>query len=103
MTKLARLLKDVRACTLCAKHLPHKPRPVVRASSTARLMIIGQAPGTKVHESGIPWNDRSGDRLREWLGVDRDSFYDESRLAIVPMGFCFPGQDKKRRRLTAAS
>jgi uracil-DNA glycosylase len=95
MTKLDRLLKDVRACTLCAKHLAHKPRPVLRASASARLMIIGQAPGTKVHESGVPWDDRSGDRLREWLGIDRGTFYDESKIAIVPMGFCFPGQDKK--------
>ena len=95
MTKLAKLLCDIRACTLCAKHLPHKPRPVVRAKASARVVIIGQAPGTKVHDSGIPWNDKSGDRLREWLGVDSHTFYDESRIAIVPMGFCFPGQDAK--------
>ncbi|MDX2143606.1 MAG: uracil-DNA glycosylase family protein [Rhodospirillaceae bacterium] len=95
MTKLASVLKDVRACTLCAQHFKHDPRPVVRISSTARVLIIGQAPGTKVHASGVPWDDRSGDRLREWLGVDRDTFYDEARIAIMPMGFCFPGQDKK--------
>jgi uracil-DNA glycosylase len=94
MTKLPRLLKEVRACTLCAKHFDHDPRPVLRISSTARVLIIGQAPGTKVHDSGVPWDDRSGDRLREWLGVDRDTFYDETRIAIMPMGFCFPGQDK---------
>jgi len=93
MSKLNALLKKVRACTLCAD-LPLGPRPVLRAGTTAKLLIIGQAPGTKVHESGIPWNDRSGDRLREWLGVDRDTFYDEARLAIMPMGFCYPGVDK---------
>jgi uracil-DNA glycosylase len=94
-TPLDRLLKRVRRCTLCAAHLSLGPRPVVRAHGDARLLIIGQAPGTKVHETGIPWNDRSGDRLRQWLGVDRDTFYDESRVAIMPMGFCFPGQDAK--------
>ncbi|MCB2106773.1 MAG: uracil-DNA glycosylase family protein, partial [Rhodobacteraceae bacterium] len=87
--KLDRVLKDVRACTLCAAHLPLGPRPVLRASPGARILIVGQAPGTKVHESGVPWNDRSGDRLREWLRVDRDTFYDERRIAIVPMGFCY--------------
>jgi uracil-DNA glycosylase len=93
MSKLGALLKNVRACTLC-RDLPLGPRPVLRASSSAKLLIIGQAPGTKVHESGIPWNDRSGDRLREWLGVDRETFYDEARVAIMPMGFCYPGVDK---------
>jgi len=85
------LLSDIRGCTICAADLPIGPRPVVRASATARLLIIGQAPGTKVHESGIPWNDPSGDRLRDWLQIDRDTFYDESRIAIMPMGFCYPG------------
>lgn len=94
-SKLDRLLKKVRRCTLCAAHLSLGPRPVLRASTSARLLIIGQAPGTKVHETGIPWNDRSGDRLRQWLDVDRETFYDESQIAIVPMGFCFPGQDTK--------
>lgn len=82
----------VRACTLCAAHLPLGPRPVFRVSATARLLIIGQAPGTRVHETGIPWNDRSGDRLRQWMGLDRESFYDETRIAIVPTGLCYPGR-----------
>lgn len=82
----------VRACRLCEAHLPLGPRPVFRVSPTARLLIIGQAPGTRVHETGIPWNDRSGDRLREWLGMDRESFYDVSRIAIVPTGLCYPGR-----------
>ncbi|MDX2221649.1 MAG: uracil-DNA glycosylase family protein [Rhodospirillaceae bacterium] len=92
--RLARLLTEVRACTLCAPHLPLGPRPVLRARPSARLLIIGQAPGTKVHDTGIPWNDRSGDRLRTWLGLDRDAFYDDARVAIVPMGLCYPGVDK---------
>jgi len=92
---LDRILREARACTLCADHLPLGPRPVLRASAEARLLIVGQAPGTRVHETGIPWNDASGDRLREWLAVDRETFYDESRIAIVPMGFCYPGRDKK--------
>ncbi|MCE2510908.1 MAG: uracil-DNA glycosylase family protein [Alphaproteobacteria bacterium] len=86
------LLRKVRACDLCKAHLPFAPKPVLRASVTARILIIGQAPGTRVHESGIPWNDASGDKLREWLDLDRDTFYDESRIAIVPMGFCYPGK-----------
>src|SRR6202047_552648 len=89
---LARLAAEIRACRACADHLPLGPRPVFRASATARLLIAGQAPGTKVHETGIPWNDPSGDRLRNWLRMDRDTFYDESRIAIVPMGFCYPGR-----------
>jgi uracil-DNA glycosylase len=88
---LDRLVEQARACRLCA--LPHEPRPVLRVSATARLLIIGQAPGTKVHATGVPWNDASGDRLRQWLLLDRDTFYDVSRVAIMPMGFCFPGQD----------
>lgn len=95
MTSLGTILKDARACTLCAQDLPLGPRPVLRASKTSRLLIIGQAPGTRVHESGIPWNDKSGDRLREWLNVDKEKFYDDSRIAIVPMGFCYPGRDTK--------
>jgi len=93
VVSLERLLREIRACRVCAAHLPLGPRPVLRAKASARLLIIGQAPGTRVHESGIPWNDRSGDRLREWLQLDRDTFYDESRVAIVPMGFCYPGVD----------
>jgi uracil-DNA glycosylase len=86
------LLAEIRACRICAAHLPLGPRPVVRAGATARLLIVGQAPGTKVHETGIPWNDPSGDRLRHWLALDRDTFYDESRIAIIPAGFCYPGR-----------
>jgi uracil-DNA glycosylase len=90
-----RLLREVRGCTVCVKSLPLGPRPVLRARRSARLMIIGQAPGTRVHETGIPWNDASGRRLREWLDVDDETFYDESRIAIVPMGFCYPGANPK--------
>lgn len=92
---LAPLLQDIRACMHCAAHLPLGPRPVVRAKPSARLMIIGQAPGTRVHESGVPWDDRSGDRLRDWLQVTSDLFYDESKIAIMPMGFCYPGVNDK--------
>jgi len=92
---LAQLLLDVRACRLCEANLPLGPRPVLRASETARLLIVSQAPGTKVHETGIPWNDPSGDRLRTWLGMNRDEFYDESRIAIIPMGLCYPGRHPK--------
>jgi uracil-DNA glycosylase len=89
---LKRLLDEVRACRLCEAHLPLGPRPILRAAPPARLMIVGQAPGTRVHETGIPWNDPSGELLREWLAVDRDTFYDESRIAIVPTGLCYPGR-----------
>ena len=92
MQNLSTLLTEIRACTLCAAHLPLGPRPVLRASATARILIVGQAPGTKVHASGIPWDDASGARLRAWLGLDAETFYDESRIAIVPMGFCYPGR-----------
>ena len=89
---LDRLLEEARACTLCAAHLPLGPRPVLRAAPSARLMIVGQAPGTRVHETGIPFNDPSGDTLRAWLGVDRETFYDATRIAIVPTGLCYPGK-----------
>jgi uracil-DNA glycosylase len=92
---LETLLGEVRDCRVCAGSLPLGPRPVLRARDTARLLIIGQAPGTRVHETGIPWNDASGDRLRHWLNVERETFYDESRIAIVPMGFCYPGRDER--------
>jgi len=97
---LSDLVSDIRACRVCVesprgKPLPHEPRPVLQASGTARLVVCGQAPGTRVHESGRPFTDRSGDRLREWMGVTSEEFYDEARVAIVPMGFCFPGQDAK--------
>lgn len=98
--ELAALAARIRACRICrdtptGRPLPHEPRPVVVASSRARILIAGQAPGTRVHASGIPFDDRSGDRLREWLGVDRPQFYDPDNFAIVPMGFCFPGLDAK--------
>lgn len=92
---LAALLERVRACDICQATLPLGPRPVVRAQASARILIIGQAPGTKVHETGIPWNDPSGDRLRDWLQLDKDTFYDDSRVAIVPTGFCYPGRYEK--------
>jgi uracil-DNA glycosylase len=83
---------EARACTVCSAVLPLGPRPVFRVSATARLLIIGQAPGTKVHATGIPWNDPSGERLRGWLMMDREQFYDAGRVAIVPMGLCYPGR-----------
>lgn len=92
-TALDALLAEVRGCRLCEAHLPLGPRPVVRMAQTARLLIIGQAPGTKVHESGVPWDDRSGERLRDWLRMAPEVFYDETRVAIMPMGFCYPGRD----------
>jgi uracil-DNA glycosylase len=90
---LDQVLGEIRACTLCREVLPLGPRPVVRAQASARLLIISQAPGTRVHETGLSFNDRSGDRLRAWLGLDREAFYDETRVAIVGMGFCYPGVD----------
>jgi len=91
MSSLAALLSEVRACSLCAEHLPLGPRPVVQVHSSARVLIAAQAPGRKVHSSGLPFDDASGDRLRDWLGLTRDLFYDARQVAIVPMGFCFPG------------
>ena len=88
------LLKEIRQCRTCEPHLSHGANPVIQAHPNARLLIIGQAPGIKVHESSIPWNDASGERLREWLGIDSDTFYDEQKVAIVPMGFCYPGKGK---------
>jgi uracil-DNA glycosylase len=88
---LDRAIAEARACRVCARHLPLGPRPVFRLSASARLLIVGQAPGTRVHETGVPWNDRSGDRLRQWMAVERDEFYDARRVAIMPMGFCYPG------------
>ena len=93
LMSLTNLLKEVRACSVCAD-LPLGPRPVLAAARSARILIVGQAPGTRVHETGIPWNDPSGDRLRLWMDVDRDTFYDPRRIAIVPMGFCYPGKGK---------
>jgi uracil-DNA glycosylase len=100
MTGLEALLAEVRVCRICrdgpeGPPLPHEPRPVLQASPTARLLIAGQAPGTRVHLSGRPFTDPSGDRLRAWLGIGPDIFYDARRIAILPMGFCFPGLDGK--------
>ncbi|PXX14244.1 uracil-DNA glycosylase [Paraburkholderia tropica] len=92
LSRLPRLLADIRACGVCGDALPLGPRPVLQASTTARLLIVGQAPGAKVHASGIPWDDASGERLRAWLGIGKDVFYDAARVAIVPMGFCYPGR-----------
>ncbi len=86
------LLNEIRKCTLCAKHLPLGPNPIVNAHRNARLIIIGQAPGTKVHQSGIPWDDASGKRLREWLNMEPEQFYNSDKIAIIPMGFCYPGK-----------
>lgn len=98
----AALQREIAACTLCAAHLPHGPRPVVQFSPRSRVLIIGQAPGSKVHASGIGWDDDSGDRLRDWLGLDREVFYDPEQVAQMPMGFCYPGKasggDKPPRR-----
>ena len=90
-----RLFAEIRACTICAPYLPLGPRPVLRGRPSARLIIISQAPGTRVHETGLSFNDRSGERLRDWLAVDRNTFYDEDRVAIMPMGFCYPGRNLK--------
>jgi uracil-DNA glycosylase len=92
--KLIPLLNSARQCTHCKRHLPFPPNPVIQIHSNAKILIIGQAPGLKVHESGIAWNDPSGDRLRLWLGVDKATFYDEKLFAIMPMGFCYPGKGK---------
>lgn len=94
MNSLPRLLTQVRGCTLCAAHLPLGPRPVLQMHSSARVLIVGQAPGRKVHASGVPFDDVSGERLRAWLGVSRDTFYDAAQVAILPMGFCYPGAGK---------
>ena len=91
---IEKLLSEVRACTICKEHLPNHPKPIIRASSKSKILIIGQAPGQKVQNSGIPWDDASGKVLREWLGVDSDSFYNTELFAIMPMGFCYPGASK---------
>jgi uracil-DNA glycosylase len=94
MTSFNSLLTEVLACTICAEHLPHGVRTVLQIHPQARVLIAGQAPGKKVHESGVPFDDASGNRLREWMGVSREVFYDTKQVAIVPMGFCFPGTGK---------
>jgi uracil-DNA glycosylase len=91
MTSFSSLLADVRACTICKDHLPLGPRPVLQMHPKARILIAGQAPGRKVHDSGVPFDDPSGKRLREWLGVTREVFYDPKQIALLPMGFCYPG------------
>lgn len=93
--RLEAVKQEVRACRLCAGILPHEPRPIFRARVTSRLLIVGQAPGLRVHETGIPWNDPSGDRLRAWMDVDLDLFYDETRIAIIPAGLCYPGRNPR--------
>ena len=94
MSKLSTLLADVRACTICEAHLPLGARPIFQLHPKAKILIAGQAPGRKVHESGKPFDDASGNRLREWLGVTHEEFYDAEKIAILPMGFCFPGTGK---------
>ena len=100
MSGIRQLASEIKACRVCVEQptgtpLPHDPRPVAVLSETARIAICGQAPGTRVHESGRPFTDPSGDRLRDWMGVDETTFYDDRRIAIIPMGFCFPGLDAK--------
>ncbi len=90
----ATLIADIQQCAICQDHLPLGPRPVLQADPNAAIMIVGQAPGTAVHNSGIPFDDPSGDRLRHWLGVDHSTFYDPTCFALVPMGFCYPGRGK---------
>lgn len=91
---MKKLLREIRACDICKEHLPLGPNPVLRVNGQSRIAIIGQAPGTRVHASGIPWDDPSGKQLRKWMGVNDDEFYDEDLFAIVPMGFCYPGKGK---------
>ncbi len=91
---MKKLLQEIRACTVCEKDLPLEPRPVVSASPSSKIVIIGQAPGTAVHESGIPWDDPSGKRLREWMDISDEDFYDPKKVALIPMGFCYPGKGK---------
>jgi len=94
MEPLADLLKEVRRCTLCADQFSHHPRPVVQINPSARILVAGQAPGVKVHASGVPFDDASGDRLRGWMGINLQTFYDEKQIAILPMAFCYPGRGK---------
>ena len=89
---LPALLRAVRACRVCEAHLPLGPRPVLQAGAGARILIVGQAPGARVHASGVPWDDASGDRLRSWMGIDKATFYDAERIALIPMGLCYPGR-----------
>ena len=91
---MKKLLTEIRQCTICTKYLDLGPRPVVSGHIDSKIVIIGQAPGTKVHASGIPWDNPSGKQLRKWLGVSDEDFYDETKFAIIPMGFCYPGKGK---------
>ncbi len=88
------LLSEIRSCEVCKAHLPLGPRPIVAAHEEAKIVIVGQAPGTKVHQTGVPWDDPSGRQLRKWLGVTDEVFYDETKIALIPMGFCYPGKGK---------
>jgi len=94
MNEFKSLLQNIRKCTLCKKYLPNGVRPVLQVSPQAQILIVGQAPGRKVHESGIPFDDASGKRLREWMGIENDIFYNEKQVAILPMAFCYPGTGK---------
>lgn len=94
MSSITRLVKEVRGCTLCAEHLPLGPRPILQIAPQAPILLAGQAPGSRAHASGIPFDDASGQRLRQWLGISRETFYDPECVAILPMGFCFPGTGK---------
>lgn len=89
-----KILSEIRNCTVCKEFLPNTPKPIIQASSASKIVIIGQAPGRKVQDSGIPWDDASRNNLRSWLGVDRQTFYNEKIFALIPMGFCFPGSGK---------
>ncbi|CAD5251209.1 MULTISPECIES: uracil-DNA glycosylase family protein [unclassified Imperialibacter] len=89
-----KLLNEIRHCSVCKEHLPYAPRPIIQASRAAKVVVIGQAPGLKVQQSGIPWDDASGDNLRSWLGIDRETFYNDKLLTLMPMGFCYPGTGK---------
>ncbi|MEQ9100715.1 MAG: uracil-DNA glycosylase family protein [Imperialibacter sp.] len=89
-----KLLDEIRNCSVCKAHLPYAPKPIIQASASARILVIGQAPGMKVQQSGIPWDDASGDNLRSWLGIDRETFYNDKLLTLMPMGFCYPGTGK---------
>lgn len=88
------LLDEIRSCTICEEYLPAGPRPIVAGNSKSKILIIGQAPGRRVHESGVPWDDPSGDQLRKWLNMDKDTFYNQDLVALMPMGFCYPGSGK---------
>lgn len=91
---MEQLANEIRACTVCKEYLPLGPRPIISVNEQSRILIIGQAPGSKVHETGIPWDDPSGNRLREWMDMDSETFYDPTKVALVPMGFCYPGRGK---------